>query len=169
MKLPCDRRINEAFRCERCLRPHSQGGAEVEAEARSLQASNVISTTSFLYVWADWTAGGPPVSPSFKKKYFYFKSFIYLGLSCNMWDPVPWPGIKPGPPGLRAQNLSHLVLLLVLRKACAKLGSDRRKPVWTLPWDQCPRWRHSTLGSGFKNIQEACLLFSWPWHWRYTA
>ena len=37
--------------------------------------------------------------------------FIYLsalGLSCSMWDLIPWPGIKPGPSALRAWSLSHL-------------------------------------------------------------
>ena len=28
-------------------------------------------------------------------------------LSCEMWDLVPQPGIKPGPPELAAQSLSH--------------------------------------------------------------
>ena len=28
-------------------------------------------------------------------------------LSCGMWDLVPWPEIKPGPPALGAQNLNH--------------------------------------------------------------
>ena len=28
--------------------------------------------------------------------------------SCSMWDPVPWPGIKPRPPALGAWGLSHL-------------------------------------------------------------
>ena len=28
-------------------------------------------------------------------------------LSCGVWDLVPWPGIKPGPPALGAQSLSH--------------------------------------------------------------
>ena len=27
--------------------------------------------------------------------------------SCGMCDPVPWWGIEPGPPALRAQSLSH--------------------------------------------------------------
>ena len=39
-----------------------------------------------------------------------FSKTIYLavlGLSCGPWDPVPCPGIKPGPPALGAQNLSH--------------------------------------------------------------
>ena len=28
-------------------------------------------------------------------------------LSCGMWDLVPWPGIKPGPPELAAWSRSH--------------------------------------------------------------
>ena len=46
-----------------------------------------------------------------------FKISIYLaalGLSCriqtlnySMWDLAPWPGIKPWPPTLAAQSLSH--------------------------------------------------------------
>ena len=28
-------------------------------------------------------------------------------LSCGMWDLVPWPGIKPGPPAWGAWGLSH--------------------------------------------------------------
>ena len=35
--------------------------------------------------------------------------FIYLfgcvSLGCSMWDLVPWPGIKPGPPALEAWTL----------------------------------------------------------------
>ena len=30
-----------------------------------------------------------------------------LGLSCGMWDLVPWPGIQYGPPALGALNLNH--------------------------------------------------------------
>ena len=36
-----------------------------------------------------------------------FASLAVLGLSCGMWDLVPWPGIEPGPPALTAQSLSH--------------------------------------------------------------
>ena len=48
----------------------------------------------------------------FKKliTFFSFKYFIYLavpGLRCSMWDLVPQPGIKPGPPALGAESLSH--------------------------------------------------------------
>ena len=41
---------------------------------------------------------------------FFKKIFIYLPvqvLSCGMWGLVPPPGIKPQPPALRAQSLSH--------------------------------------------------------------
>ena len=38
-------------------------------------------------------------------------SLIFSGacviISGSMWDPVPWPGIKPGPPSLWAWSLSH--------------------------------------------------------------
>ena len=30
-----------------------------------------------------------------------------LGLSCSMWDLVPWPGIEPRPPALGVQSLSY--------------------------------------------------------------
>ena len=41
---------------------------------------------------------------------FLFSIFFYLavlGLSCNMWDLVPWAGIEAGSPALGAQSLSH--------------------------------------------------------------
>ena len=42
--------------------------------------------------------------------FFFFFNYFYLaalGLSCSMWDLVPWPGNEPGPPALGAQRLSH--------------------------------------------------------------
>ena len=30
-----------------------------------------------------------------------------MGLSCGMWDLVPWPGIEPRPAALGVQSLSH--------------------------------------------------------------
>ena len=48
---------------------------------------------------------------SWKTPFFsFFKVFIYLpvpGLSCGMWDLVPWPGIKLGPPALGEWSISH--------------------------------------------------------------
>ena len=39
--------------------------------------------------------------------FFFFNLFIWLrGLSCGMWDLVPWLGIKPEPPA----SLEHGVL-----------------------------------------------------------
>ena len=48
---------------------------------------------------------------------FFTYLFIYLAspglscgmrtLSCGMRDLVPWPGIKPGPPALEAQDRNH--------------------------------------------------------------
>ena len=35
------------------------------------------------------------------------KNLASLGLSCSMWDLVPWPGIKPELPALGAWILSH--------------------------------------------------------------
>ena len=46
-----------------------------------------------------------PVNPLKKKK-----KFIWLcwGLSCSMWDLIPWPSIKPRPPALGTQRLEPL-------------------------------------------------------------
>ena len=41
---------------------------------------------------------------------FVFNNYLYLialGLSCSMWDLVPWPGIEPNTQALGAQSLSH--------------------------------------------------------------
>ena len=71
---------------------------------------------------------------------FFLKILIYLAhrvlvvacrifscdmrtLRCGMWDLVPSPGIKPGPPALEAQSLSHWTtregpILAFLRLGC---------------------------------------------------
>ena len=59
--------------------------------------------------------------------YFYLFIFKYLFIwwcwvfvvarmifSCNMWDIVLWPGIKPGPPALGVLSLSHWTTRKVL-------------------------------------------------------
>ena len=58
-----------------------------------------------------------PNSSSYLLGFFLFiLSFVWLHwalvaahgiFSCGMWDLVPWPGIKPGPPALRIWSLSH--------------------------------------------------------------
>ena len=41
----------------------------------------------------------------FKKYWFIY--LTALGLTCGVWDPVLWPGVKPGPSALGVQSLSH--------------------------------------------------------------
>ena len=38
---------------------------------------------------------------------YVFIDLTVLGLSCSMWDLVPWPGIEPVPPPWGAWSLSH--------------------------------------------------------------
>ena len=38
---------------------------------------------------------------------FVFISLAASGLSCSMWDLVPWPGIKPGASASGVQSLNH--------------------------------------------------------------
>ena len=45
----------------------------------------------------------PPANTTGLKNIYLF----VLGLSCGIWELVPWPGIKPRPPALGAQSLSH--------------------------------------------------------------
>ena len=42
-----------------------------------------------------------------KYLFILFISLAVPGLSCSMWDQVPWPGIEPWPPALGAQSLSR--------------------------------------------------------------
>ena len=52
----------------------------------------------------------PPGKPLLYLLFFLIFMFIYLaalGLSCGMWDLVPWPGIELGRPALGAWSLSH--------------------------------------------------------------
>ena len=51
------------------------------------------------------------VYPAFSRSYYFYLSFFFFflavpGLSCSMWDQVPWPGIEPWPPALGAQSLT---------------------------------------------------------------
>ena len=79
-----------------------------------------------LYIWPPSLAPGPQnchvsgllIYPSAHDTwksffFFFFKDYLLLfilssqGLSCNMWDLVPWPGVEPRPPALGAWSLSH--------------------------------------------------------------
>ena len=77
------------------------------------------SFVHFCRVSAQWWAS----QPRWTHRAFFLRIFIFIyltylaarGLSCGtwnlvavaLWDLVPWPGIEPGPPALRAQSLSH--------------------------------------------------------------
>ena len=52
------------------------------------------------------SAIGVHMSPPFRIDFLKNAFLVALGLSYDMWDLVPWPGIKPGPPALGAHNLS---------------------------------------------------------------
>ena len=59
--------------------------------------------------------------------WFFFLIFIYLailGLSCGMWDLVPWPDTEPGPPALEAWSLSHWTTRGVPTHACDSLRTS---------------------------------------------
>ena len=65
----------------------------------------LIRANGLLFLWKLWQ-----INPSWFHKSLFLKNIIYLvmlGLSCGMWDIVPWPGIKPGPPALGAWSFSH--------------------------------------------------------------
>ena len=49
--------------------------------------------------------------------YLFYLLCIYLavlGLSCSMWDLVPWPAIEPKPPAAGLQGSPHQSLLLIV-------------------------------------------------------
>ena len=46
-----------------------------------------------------------------------------FALSCGMWDPVPQPGMEPGPPARGMLSLSHWTT----RGVSAQLIQDRSK------------------------------------------
>ena len=53
------------------------------------------------------SAIGVHMSPPFRIDFLKNVYLVALGLSYDMWDLVPRPGIKPGPPALGAHNLNH--------------------------------------------------------------
>ena len=87
--------------------------------------------------FADWS-----LTLSFKKK-------IYLtvpGLSCGMWDLVPWPGIEPRPPALGVWSLSHWTtrevpdpLLFHWKQVCPQNPSQHGN---TARWSEQARGSH---------------------------
>ena len=64
-----------------------------------------------------WQADSLPLSqqgsPSFFQYILVWLHQVFVAacriLSCSTWDLVPWPEIKPGPPALGVQSLSHRI------------------------------------------------------------
>ena len=54
-------------------------------------------------------------------------SCVIWTLSCGMWDLVPWPGIKPGPPALGEQSLNYLTTREVPQAQIVFLVDDPRQ------------------------------------------
>ena len=52
-----------------------------------------------------------------------------LIVSCNMWEPVPWPGLKLGLPALGVQSLSHWTIKEVSTKRPASISIN---PEWSV-------------------------------------
>ena len=80
---------------------------EQSSHYASLPAFAVTLVLLVLPAWWVWSA---LLLWAFLKKFY----LAALGLTCSMWtlswgmwDLVPWPGIKPGPPALGAPSLSH--------------------------------------------------------------
>ena len=75
---------------------------------------------------------------------FFFSFNIYLaalGLSCGMWDLVPWPGIRPRPPSLGVwsfsqwttreaqqclflKNCCYFIMLLYVQFTCSAMSNS---------------------------------------------
>ena len=51
-----------------------------------------------------WSRGS---FPAYSCQFLSIYLLAALGLSCDMWDLVPWSGIKLRPPALRAQGLGR--------------------------------------------------------------
>ena len=69
---------------------------------------------------------------SLKKIFLMYLSV--LGLSCSMWDLVPWVGIKPGSPELRGQSLTTGPPEVVVPRAENSFNICLLPPNLTLIW-----------------------------------
>ena len=82
-------------------------------------------------------------------------SCIMQTLSCGMQDIVPWPGMEPRSPALRAQSLSHWILRKVPRICFIQrpLKHFLINHFWFLSYDLC-------VFISLNNLNKLCELFS---------
>ena len=103
-------------------------------DAWHIQVLLVICKASHVLVWVEHSCASVSFLKNSKSQFFrsdLFKSiyFIYLAvlglsysmrtLGWDMWDPVPWPGVKPVSPALGAWSLNHGTV-----SASVSMGSD---------------------------------------------
>ena len=99
--------------------------------------------------------------------FFFFLIFIYLAapcLSCGMWDPASWPGIKPRPPAFRVQSLSHWTIKEVPASAAAK--SPQSCPTLCNPIDGSPPGSPVSVILQARILEWVVISFSNAWMWK---
>ena len=75
----------------------------------------------------------------------YVKSF-----NCNIWDPVLWPGIEPGPPALKSWSLSRWTTKEVPPRPCCSFCGQASS--------QLPAVIHAYALLGENLLQPLCHL-----------
>ena len=85
-----------------------------------------------------------------------------LGLSCSMWDLVPWPGIEPRPTVLGAQSLSHRTT----REVPASAKSLQSCPTLCDPIDSSPPVSPIPGILQARTLEWVAISFSNAWKWK---
>ena len=85
-----------------------------------------------------------------------------LGLSCSMWDLVPWPGIEPRPTVLGAQSLSHRTT----REVPAAAKSLQSCPTLCDPIDSSPPGSPIPGILQARTLEWVAISFSNAWKWK---
>ena len=74
------------------------------------------------------------------------------GLSCSLWDLVPWPGVEPGPSALGEWSLSHWTTREVLRFQFADILGKIQL------WREC--WPHRGSTADLFRVMERYYSFA---------
>lgn len=99
--------------------------------------------------------------------------------SCGLWDPLPWPGIEPGPPTLGSQSLNHWTPERSQFIVFSSLGPCMPKYNHSMPWflisfkvkcNPYIRAFHNLVPSHPPTLLSCLshLSSSVIWTWRYT-
>ena len=107
-----------------------------------------------------------PCCWNFSSLIFIFCIYLTaLGLSCHIWDLVPWPGIEPGPPALGTWKLNHWILLYGER-----MSQNIKASIWLTLKVAISSWQqYGCLHPEARQWRKAlgCSLHdSWTWHTR---